>query len=199
MADYLFLTISKRSGFCRGCHFCTEARRWHEWNLSCGHRMTYLAATTRVIWRPPDNYFAAARELFWWPPYNTSGDRYIILLGLDPLPPPLEFSKYTSQRTTFLKKIFCITKRYFCMRISKFYVIISKYHESACSVTAVRQFCGLPRKYQGCASFIYFLHMYRTTVPLSPWHIFQYTPTFVKSVKAQMWVKNNLTRSHHMH
>ena len=129
--------------------------------------MTYLAATTRVIWRPPDNYFAAAGELFWWPPYNTSGDRYIILLGLDP-PPPLEFSKYTSQRTTFLKKILCITKRYFCMRISKFYVIISKYHESACSVTAVRQFCGLPRKYQGCASFIYFLHMYRTTVPLSP-------------------------------
>ena len=128
--------------------------------------MTYLAATTRVIWRPPDNYFAAARELFWWPPYNTSGDRYIILLGLDP--PPLEFSKYTSQRTTFLRKIFCITKRYFCMRISKFYVIISKYHESACSVPAVRQFCGLPRKYQGCASFIYFLHMYRTTVPLSP-------------------------------
>ena len=48
---------------------------------------------------------------------------------------------------------------YFCMRISK-------YNESACSVTAVR-LCGLPRKYQGCASFIYFLHMYRTTVPLT--------------------------------
>ena len=88
MADYLLLTISKRSGFCQGCHFWTEARRWHEWNLSSGHRMTYLAATTRVIWRPPDNYFAAARELFWWPSYNASGGRYISFWGLDPSPPP---------------------------------------------------------------------------------------------------------------
>ena len=159
----LFIIDNFKKGrvFGQGCHFCTEARRWLEWNLSSGHRMTYLVATTRVIWRPPDNYFATARELFWWPPYNTSGGRYIILLGL---PPPPEFSKYTSQRTTF---------KDFCMRISKCSaslqspVIISKYHESACSVTAVRQFCGLPRKYQGCASFTYFLHMYRTTVPLT--------------------------------
>ena len=90
-------TISKRLGFCQGCHFCTEDRRWHEWNLSSGNRMTYLEAT--IIWRPPDNHFAAARELFWWPPYNASGGRYIILLGLDSS--PLEFSKYTFQRTTF--------------------------------------------------------------------------------------------------
>ena len=82
MADYLLLTISKRSGFCQGCHFWTEARRWHEWNLSSGHQMTYLAATTRVIWRTPDNYFAAARELFWWPSYNASGGRYIIFFWI---------------------------------------------------------------------------------------------------------------------
>ena len=38
-------------------------------------------------------------------------------------------------------------------------LLSSKYNESACSVNVVRQFCGLPRKYQGCASFIYFLHI----------------------------------------
>ena len=96
MADYLLLTISKRSGFCQGCHFWTEARRWHEWNLSSGHRMTYLAATTRVIWRPPDNYFAAARELFWWPSYNASGGRYIFFLVWTP-PPTGIFKMYISE------------------------------------------------------------------------------------------------------
>ena len=60
-----FWQFQKGRVFVRDAIFCTEARRWHEWNLSCGHRMTYLAATTRVIWRPPDNYFAAAGELFW--------------------------------------------------------------------------------------------------------------------------------------
>ena len=255
MADYLLLTISKRSGFCQGCHFWTEAHRWHEWNLSSGHRMTYLAATTRVIWRPPDNYFAAARELFWWPSYNASGGRYIRFWGLDPSPPPppphWNFQNIHIREQHF--KIFCNTKRYEGMdrgyasppsrplpplpplvsllplwsgaRFAREFFSLSPslplflsspssrpsspssrpftlpspapssptsllpcpppkvflyahfkifclaslacYYESACSVTAVRRFCWLPRKYQGCASFIYFLHMYRTTVPLT--------------------------------
>ena len=265
MADYLLLTISKRSGFCQGCHFCTEARRWHEWNLSSGHRMTYLAATTREIWRLPDNYFAAARKLFWWPPYNASGGRYIFFFGLDPPPPPMDFSKYTYQRTTFsdflhyqevwgdgqrvcpplppltspslplspsslfgaaraphanfflflppslffshlpppaprlppptpsstsslpLFSLFslppphllppsrlpCPPPKVFLYAHFKIFCLASLacYYESACSVTAVRRFCWLPRKYQGCSPFIYFLHMYRTTVLLTYWYI----------------------------
>ena len=200
MADYLLLTISKRSGFCQGCHFWTEARRWHEWNLSSGHRMTYLAATTRVIWRPPDNYFAAARELFWWPSYNASGGRYIFFLVWTPPPPTGIFKIYISENnilrfsalprgmrgwtegmppssrplpplppivsllplTLSAPKVFLYAHfKIFCL------ASLACYYESACSVTAVRRFCWLPRKYQGCASFIYFLHMYRTTVPLT--------------------------------
>ena len=73
--------------------------------------MTYQAATTRVIWRPPDNYFAAARELFWWPSYNASGGRYISFWGLDPSPPPhWNFQNIHIREQHF--KIFCITKRY---------------------------------------------------------------------------------------
>ena len=131
MADYLFLTISKRSGFCQRYHFCTEARRWHEWNLSCGHRMTYLAATTRVIWRPPDNYFAAARELFWWPPYNTSGDRYIILLGMDPPPPPGIFKIYISENNIFKKRFSALPRGIFVCAFQNFmllYLNIMKVH-----------------------------------------------------------------------
>ena len=41
------------------------------------------------------------------------------------------------------------------MRIQNFMLLYLNIMKSACSVTAVRQFCGLPRKYQGCASFIY--------------------------------------------
>ena len=72
--------------------------------------MTYLAATTRVIWRPPDNYFAAARELFWWPSYNASGGRYISFWGLDPSPPHWNFQNIHIREQHF--KIFCLTKRY---------------------------------------------------------------------------------------
>ena len=55
---------------------------------------------------------------------------------------------------------------YFCMRISKISgslrspVMISVY---VCSVTTVQRSCRLPWKFQGCASFIYFLHLCRTT------------------------------------
>ena len=91
--------------------------------------MTYMAATTRVIWRSPDNYFAAAREHFWWPPYNTSGDRYIILLGLDP--PPWNFQNIHLREQHFKKRFSALPRGIFVCAFQNFmllYLNIMKVH-----------------------------------------------------------------------
>ena len=77
-------------------------------------------------------------------------------------PPPPTPSSPTSLLPCPPPKVFLYAHfKIFCL------ASLACYYESACSVTAVRRFCWLPRKYQGCSSFIYFLHMYRTTVPLA--------------------------------
>ena len=233
--------------------------------------MTYLAATTRVIWRPPDNHFAAARELFWWPSYNASGGRYISFWGLDPSPPTGIFKIYISEnnilrffalprgmrgwtegmplplppltsppapclpppsleRRAPRARIFFLflppslplflsspssrpsspssrpftsplrpphlpppsypvrPRRYFCMHTSKFSVslhppVIMKVHVQSLPLD----------DFADCLGNIKVVHCSYTfcicTEQPYPWHVFQYTPTFVKSVKIQMCVK----------
>ena len=102
-------------------------------------------------------------------------------------PPPLEFSKYISQRTTF--KDFCWRYQGVILHacFSKFsgslrwtvtvsYLTRMKVHVYVPSLGTVRRFCRLPWKFQGYALFIYFLHLCRTTKTLDI-IIFQYTRT----------------------
>ena len=80
-------------------------------------------------------------------------------------PPPLPgiFKIYISENN-----IFSVIRGIFCMRISKISgslrspIMISVY---VCSVSTVQRSCRLPWKFQGCASFIYLLHLCITTEP----------------------------------
>ena len=49
--------------------------------ISGGRQKSYLAAASRVIWRPSDeiNYLAVARSFIWRPQDNSSGGRQIII------------------------------------------------------------------------------------------------------------------------
>ena len=79
-------------------------------------------------------------------------------------------------------------RRYFCMHTSKFSVslhspVIMKVHVQSLPLDDFADCLGnikvVHRSYTFCIC----------TEQPNPWHIFQYTPTFVKSVKVQMCVK----------
>ena len=111
----------------------------------------------------------------------------------------LELSKYTSQRTTFQDfRCYQGVTLYAYFKIFRppppFARLLShltrmKVHV-LWSVTTVQRFCRLPWKFQGCASFMYFLHKL---------HLFVKTPTYIpihpnlnESVKVRKFLGGSL-------